>query len=301
MPRSTADRLLLILPPDDALRVNERHLGLVTAAEGGIEGSAIAAAARPHLPISDILAAVEAAVNARRPAAPNSRAAPSRSHSKCPTARIEKPGRFRLALAVDEAFSFYYPDNLEALKAAGASIVPFSPLRDRQLPDCDLVFFGGGFPELYAEALSDNSAMRASVLDAARSGMPMYAECGGLMYLSAAIGSPDGGSYAGVGVFPFETRFDRLVIGYAEIEARSDCLLGPSGTRARGHVFHRSSLLLAENVECVLNLRQRGEALSKAVAEGYRIGNVLATWAHIHFASAPSIPSAFARTARNRR
>jgi cobyrinic acid a,c-diamide synthase len=310
-PSALGGRLLLMLPRAEALAVSERHLGLVTGAEAPPDRAAFAAAARPHLPVGDIMRAAGAVP------VPD---APSPGADR--TGDRPRPDGFTLALARDEAFSFYYPDNLEALEDAGARIVEFSPLRDRALPDADLVMLGGGFPELYAERLSANAGMRESVRAAAGAGMPVYAECGGLMYLCSSLETPDGRSFPLAGVYPFAARFGGLVIGYAEAETAVDCLLGPAGTRARGHVFHRSALEGADAAavggpcaavgadhtadssgpggpQRVLRLRRRGDDAAAPLEEGWRAGGALGTWVHLCFASAPGVPLAMATAARS--
>ena len=145
----------------------------------------------------------------------------------------------------DQAFCFYYPDNLELLEAAGAELVKFSPLNDQVLPDVDMLYLGGGYPELHGEALAGNVTMRAAIRKFAERGGTIYAECGGMMYLTQSIRDFGGTSHEMVGLFPAEAIMKKpcLTLGYRTLELSQDCILGASGTIARGHEFHYSTLV----------------------------------------------------------
>lgn len=304
LPAALRDGLVLRLPRAAALDVEERHLGLVTAAEGGLDRAAIAAAARPHLPLDRILAAaarVEAPEPIQRPAADGAAthaSAPPRA--RAPAVRGGHGGgggddaTFVVAVARDEAFSFYYPDNLAALESLGARLAYFSPIRDRALPPCDFALFGGGFPELYGEALESNGTMRDSIRAAALAGLPIYAECGGFMYLASSFEEPSGASRRGVGLFPFEIGFGPLVLSYAEVDILEDCHLGHRGEKARAHVFHRSFIRSGEAETSLLRLTRPG---GRSFLEGFRSGSALGGWAHLHFAGSPGAAPAIAGAA----
>lgn len=146
----------------------------------------------------------------------------------------------RIAIARDEAFCFYYEENLRMLEQAGAELVFFSPLHDKSLPEnIHGLLLGGGYPELYAEKLSENAEMRAAILSAVRSGLPTVAECGGFMYLHTCLEDQEGHSYPMAGVLPGKCFYTgRLVrFGYIELEENNGCFL-PTGSRIRGHEFH---------------------------------------------------------------
>ncbi len=198
------------------------------------------------------------------------------------------PPRARLAVACDEAFCFYYADNLELLEQAGAALVPFSPLRD-PLPDgVDGVYLGGGYPELHGAALAANAATRAAIRRLAAEGGPIYAECGGLLYLARSL-EVGGERHAMCGVLPLETRMpDRPRIAYVEVTTAGG-LFG-AGLRARGHVFHHSGITAEPRRvrRCYRLVTSRGER----GAEGYAVGNVLASYAHLHFGSNPGLAAA---------
>ncbi|MEW6348411.1 MAG: cobyrinate a,c-diamide synthase [Thermodesulfobacteriota bacterium] len=202
------------------------------------------------------------------------------------------PSRVRLGVAFDEAFHFYYQDNLDALEAGGAELVRFSPVHDVAVPvRLDALYLGGGYPEEHAHALSKNESMLESVREFVKAGRPVYAECGGLMYLSQAIERLDGTHYAQVGLLPCRTRMLRCLksLGYVEVTLAADSLFGPEGSRLRGHEFHYSELvndpLETDDWQAVYRAqRRRGGDVSP---EGFQRGNVLASYCHLHFASCP--------------
>jgi cobyrinic acid a,c-diamide synthase len=212
-----------------------------------------------------------------------------------------------VGVAYDAAFCFYYPENLELLEAAGAELIRFSPIRDQALPDVDLVYLGGGYPELHGEALARNAAMRTAMRQFAARGGPVYAECGGLMYLTRAIQDFAGGSHEMVGLFPVEAimRKPGLTLGYRELEVTEACLLGPVGTKVRGHEFHYSCLATPSG-DSIDGLRAdlhyacavkdaRGGSRSP---DGLIVGNTVALYAHLHFSSQPALAAALVECAR---
>src|SRR5439155_2947201 len=151
-----------------------------------------------------------------------------------------KPRMARIAVARDEAFSFYYPDSLDLLEAWGAELIPFSPLRDRALPEgAQGVYLGGGFPELFADELAQNRFLHESLRKAARLGLPIYAECGGLMYLGRTLTSFDGSEHPMVGLIPVDSRMrrERVTVGYRTIRSRCSTPLLEAGTQLVGHEF----------------------------------------------------------------
>jgi cobyrinic acid a,c-diamide synthase len=170
-------------------------------------------------------------------------------------------------------------------------LVPFSPLNDRELPTgLHGIYLGGGYPELYAGQLAANASMRLEVKEHAIAGMPIYGECGGLMYLAKEIQDLEGQGHAMTGVFPFTVRMlPRLkALGYREVTLAAAGILGPAGTKARGHEFHYSEMLgepIGVSRLYRLTPRKGGEAL----AEGYSQHNVLASYVHLHFGSNPEV------------
>jgi cobyrinic acid a,c-diamide synthase len=203
------------------------------------------------------------------------------------------PSRCRIGLAFDDAFHFYYEDNLRRLEALGAELVRFSPLAAGGLPAVDGLYIGGGYPEVHAEALAANARMLADVRALAARGRPIYAECGGLMYLCQAIRTLDGGRHAMAGVLPGEAVMsDRLeALGYVEVETAAASILGRAGLRFRGHQFRYSRLEGGGEANQVYSVRRRrGGETSR---EGYCRANVLGSYLHAHWASNPLVAEGF--------
>jgi cobyrinic acid a,c-diamide synthase len=266
-------------PVDDSLRFPERHLGLHTADRVRIPDTQLAAWAERAAEWLDVDALV--AIARRAPALAPTDGAPPPAPGPGATPRC------RIGLAFDEAFHFYYDDNLRRLEALGAELVRFSPVHDAALPAVDGLYLGGGYPEVHAEALAGNAGMRAAIAGFARSGGPVYAECGGLMYLATAIRTLDGRRHDMAGILPGEVEMrDRLVaLGYVEVETQEATLLGGPGVRFRGHQFRYSELRLTADVDHAYTVRRRRGG--EVTREGYRIGSTLASYVHAHWASNP--------------
>jgi len=211
--------------------------------------------------------------------------------------------RVRVAWAQDEVFHFTYQENLDLLSAAGADIVMFSPLRDSALPqDIDAIWLGGGFPELYADALAANTSMRQAIWAGGANGLPIYAECGGFMYLCEWLANQQGQRYPQVGLISGGTRMtDRLQqFGYAEATFLHDTLLGPQGTTVRGHRFHYSVYEPGGSPPaCAYRITRHRTGESHL--EGFRHRNVLATYFHLHLGSQPQMANYFADFCGRRR
>ena len=245
------------LPRDQELAIPERHLGLATAEDHPLDEAYLEHLAdllEAHLDLEGLLAALPLLTLPEEPA---------------PAAA---PPLVRLGVARDRAFCFYYPENLELLAGFGAELVPFSPLEDRELPaELDGIYLGGGYPELYAAQLAANDGLKQALKEAAAGGLPIYAECGGLMYLAREIQDLEGRVHPMAGVFPLAVRMlPRLkALGYREITLTAPGLLGPAGTTARGHEFHYSEIAgEPDGLPRLYRLTpRRGGA---AVSEGYR-------------------------------
>lgn len=261
---------------DERMRMPERHLGLVSAAElpDRVQlWSALADAAEATVDLDRLLALAEI------PALPNAAVglpAESRPHT-------------RVAVARDEAFCFYYEDNLDALHDAGAELVPFSPLADAEIPEgASLVYLGGGYPELHAERLAANTAMRRAIAAYHAAGGSILAECGGMMACCRELCDAAGRAWPMWDLIParvvMKPRFQAL--GYVSIVAEQESLLGPAGTVIRGHEFHYSVLEALEPVNYATRL-ERPEAPARP--DGMRVGGLLAGYAHMHFGSNPDV------------
>ena len=184
------------------------------------------------------------------------------------------------------------------LENQGAKLIFFSPIKDNKLPEnLDGLYFGGGYPELFAKQLAENTNLRSEVLKKSMEGMPIYGECGGFMYLCSAIRGTDGIVYPMTGCFPFITiMFTRLkALGYREITLTKDTLMGKCGQTVKGHEFHYSEISGTQedsNVKTVYKLSAR-TGIKKA-SEGYRIFNTLGSYIHLHFGSQPECAINFA-------
>ncbi|MEW6446500.1 MAG: cobyrinate a,c-diamide synthase [Bacillota bacterium] len=264
------------LKRDPALGVPERHLGLVPVYE--------TAAVRERIGL--IAAAVAGGVNLHA-VLRVAEAPPVLEPAGTVFPITPVPPRVRIAVARDAAFNFYYPENLELLQSFGAELAFFSPIADNSLPPGTAgLYLGGGFPEVYAEGLSANATLRSAIKEAADAGMPVLAECGGLMYLSDNITS-DGASWRMAGVLPVQATLTRKLqrLGYVTAEALMDTCLLRRGEILRGHVFHYSMLAGQERR---LPAAYRFHFHRGAVQEdGVVYKNVVASYLHTHFMARP--------------
>lgn len=194
----------------------------------------------------------------------------------------------RIGVAYDEAFSFYYPASLHALEEAGAELVYFSPLQDYHIPNVDGLVFGGGFPEMFLPQLEKNTDMRESICQAADRGMPIYAECGGLMYLCQSISDFDGKEYAMVGVVPATCHMQHELqrVGYVTATAKADSILLPKDHTVRGHEFHFSTMEPTVDDFPWAFALEGGRKVQHYIG-GYNNGHVLASYLHLNFAGTP--------------
>ena len=212
--------------------------------------------------------------------------------------RRHHENRIKIGLAHDQAFCFYYPDNLELLQSAGGELVRFSPISDQALPDVDMLYLGGGYPELHAEMLAKNSPMRQAVRAFSERGGTIYAECGGMMYLTEAIRGFDGRVHEMVGLFPAEAvmRKQGLTLGYRAVEVMRSSILGDLATVARGHEFHYSTLAPKGPLDYACLLRDaRGETRGP---DGLMTKNTLGLYTHLHFRSRPEVAESLVQSAR---
>jgi len=247
---------------DPALEIPERHLGLFLAGEAPVPRDALLAAARTL----DLPALLKAAERARGPMAATPPYDPGRRYRGA-----------RIAYAWDRAFSFYYPEVLEALAELGAELIPFSPLADEPVPEAGLLWLGGGYPELYAEELSRNRTSLASVRDFAG---PIYAECGGYLYLAKGVFS-EGVCHPMAGLVPGVAEVgNRPVLGYREVRALKRTWLFHKGLSARGHEFHYARISPSETPLW---------GLSDHWTEGHTDGRVHASFVHLHAFSNPRV------------
>ena len=272
------------LPRREQLVQPERHLGLIPTVEGTV--------ARQWYDF--LIAQVEETIDLDRIVQlAGSCNPPSAQPEAYP--EIAQPKKARIAIARDKAFSFYYQDSLDLLEAWGAELAPFSPLDDNGLPEeVGGLYLGGGFPEMFAQQLSQNQPMHTAILQAVSRGVPVYAECGGLMYLGRSLSDLDGGQFPMVGAIPAVSAMSdrRLTLGYREVESRTDSPLMPSGNRVRAHEFHWSTLDEPPSPQ---------QAVYRVVdqdnrPDGFQVGSVWASYVHIHLGSDASMARRFVET-----
>lgn len=208
----------------------------------------------------------------------------------------------KLALAHDEAFNFYYEDNLEFLQATGVEIIPFSPLKDAQLPACDLVYLGGGYPELYAGQLAENHSLLADIKAAHEQGIAIFAECGGLMYLGETIKDQQDNLHRMTGIFPGHSYMTQSLkrFGYCSAQAKTNTLLARQGSSIRGHEFHYSDFDTTLEPVLTFTKERDGKELSRWDG-GYQVKNTFASYLHIHFAQNPELILNWFNVARQNR
>ena len=270
------------LPRSIDFKIPHRHLGLTVAEEAPISAEVIdklADTVLEHIDVNEIV---------RRRGSAEAR--------KEKTSRLSSVQTFELKIAVayDKAFCFYYEDNLDLLRQAGAEIVMFSPLTDSRIPDnVDAVYIGGGYPELYAGELSGNRPMRESIKKWSDEGRPIYAECGGFMYLTGGIYDFDNVFHPMAGVFPFKTimKKGRARLGYREAVLKEGSILGKKGSVVRGHEFHYSEIekngqgLVVSGQHADLMYSVKNGENEYLYDEGYRVKNTLGSYIHVHFGS----------------
>jgi len=257
------------LPRSAEIGILQRHLGLKPAKEDTESASIVEAIRKIIDKYVDLKRVVKIA-----------QTAPELSKIEIRTVEIPQAS-IRLGVAQDRAFTFYYPENIEALRRAGAELVPFSPLRDTALPDVNGLYIGGGFPEVFMKELEANRSLREEIRVAIEAGMPVYAECGGLMYLARRM-SWNGEDREMVGAIPCDIMMHEKPKGHGYIKLQTTGKGGwfDAGAEIKGHEFHYSEVVNLGNVEFAYNLL-RGKGVD-GNHDGIMYKNVLASYAHLH-------------------
>ena len=278
--------LLGVLPPHPALDLPSRHLGLFPPQELPDLQARMEAwvhLAETHLDLDRLwpLLCAEPAAGPGRvdpiPAALEGAWPERPSWAGCPPVMVAR----------DRAFHFTYPETFELLEALGLEVQPWSPLADEPLPEvCGAVVIPGGYPELHAATLGEARRSRASLAQAARQGVPIVAECGGLLFLGNALVDPQGTSWPMAGLLPFEARPGALALGYRQAEARQDGLLVRQGETYGGHEFHRWQLHPPSGAPM---WQLEGWGMHRSL-EGWTTETLHASWLHLHWAGFPTIP-----------
>lgn len=280
------------VPRDPAISIQERHLGLVPYAEGKVETERyykLRDYVLTYVDCEQILRLMEG-----HPL--------PRFQKTLFTATGNRPGPINqgrgptIGVAMDEAFNFYYADNLDILEYLGARLVKFSPIHDAHLPkEVNVLYFGGGFPEVFAEELAANKTLIREIRDFVNDMNPVYAECGGLMYLGESIQTFDGAVFDMVGVLPIRTTMmnKRMALGYTRAKVLRDTFLCPKGGEIIGHEFHWSTLSESREVTYAYETFKRIGGPKKY--DGILFKKVLASYLHVHFASNIEIARRFIR------
>jgi cobyrinic acid a,c-diamide synthase len=276
------------IPKDADVNIKERHLGIVPLKEQDEADAMIERISRVFKGHADIDKILQIACSV--PAMPDQRI----------KTLAQGAHKIRMGVLADRAFTFYYPENLEALRQAGAHLIYVDSMSDRQLPDIDALYIGGGFPELYAADLEANTSLRKAISEAAEAGLPIYAECAGLMYLCRSIfkGSK---AYRMCGVIPADVEIASKPQGHGYVVARvvSDNPFFEKGCILRGHEFHYSRLHDTDGLTYAYSI-QRGHGID-GQSDGITYKNVFASYTHIHAWGVPSWAHSFIKLAAARR
>jgi len=288
--QSCKTRCLGFMPRNEHIVMPERHLGLVTADEIDIEKNVLLILRKLVKDHIDI----EGLINDLDPFE-------TFGNRELPVLNFFDEQSPTIAVARDKAFCFYYQDNIEILKKFGAEIVEFSPLKDDRLPqNIDGIYFGGGYPEMFAGELSEKKELLQEIKKNSFSGMPIYGECGGFMFLCRTLCAMDEKKkYPMSGCFEFNIQMSKRLrsLGYREITLTHDTIIGKKGDVLRGHEFHYSSL---ENEKTdtpgVYQVTSRaGQEIS---LKGYQVFNTLGSYLHIHFGSNQACAEHFVKICR---
>ena len=281
----TGVQVLGYLPRRSDLVLPERHLGLIPTVEGPASEAFKEALINQCEASLDIDAIIKL----------SARATPPHAASVVFPPKSLKPG-VRIAIARDKAFSFYYQDSLDLIQAWGAELIPFSPLSDTGLPDgIGGIYIGGGFPEMYAAELAGNEPMKRSIHSAAKRGLPIYGECGGLMYLGSTIRDFESKEHTMTGILPSVRRWTGRGLLWAtgpsrpsrtDLCSRRERLSG--ATSSTGRIWNRLLAWIP---------RIQSSAVEGRV-EGFQVGNVLASYVHLHLAALPSMAKRFVDVCR---
>lgn len=296
---ATGKAVVGVIPKRADIKLPSRHLGLKMASEEGYAEEleetleTLADLMEESLDLDKILSLSTLDYSKRKVSEQIYLKESSKENSK----ENNNPEGFPIiGVARDDAFSFYYQDNLDLLEDRGGTIRFFSPLKDQSLPEnCSALYFGGGYPERFAEELAGNTSLMNEIRSAAEEGMPIYGECGGYMYLAESLKTMDGQRWPMCAVLPGKVSMSRglKALGYGSVSWKKDTFLAPLGTIVPGHLFHWSSLEQELEQETLFSMDKRGDILN----EGYEYKNVIASYVHFHFASHRALADNFVKAA----
>jgi len=272
--------ILGVIPRNNDLQLESRHLGLIPVREKMYLDRKIKSIAKSLSGFIDVEKIIKFSKDV-----PNLPQIPDTKTKKKQT---------RIAVALDESFNFYYQDNLDSLRKLGAEIEFFSPVSDTEIPSCDGIYIGGGFPEVKADLLQRNDQMKKLIKKSAEDGMPIYAECGGLMYLTKSI-SYKSGKFKMVGLFDAVTIMEKkLKLNYTKAKIKPNSPFSLQSKTIKGHEFHYSELdLLPKDSKFAYDL-SIGMGI-KNKKDGLVAYNTLASYMHVHFSN-PLIADNFVKS-----
>lgn len=289
--RDTGVRCLGYISRTDTIRLESRHLGLIPCME------------IPELneKLEQIISLVEKTVDLE---ALISIAREAEALQAIKPVLIESKTNVNIAYAYDEAFNFYYEDNLDLLREMGVTLIPFSPIKDQALPrNIHGIYLGGGFPEVFAKELEANRWMKREILSKVQEGMPIYGECGGFMYLSSRLTDLGGSTYEMVGIFDAQAEMTESLqrFGYGEIEVLANRGFLKNVGRIRIHEFHRSRVQTQESDYTYRVTKKRNGEVVKEWKCGMERYNCLGGYPHIHFYSNLAFPKAIIKNCESYR
>ncbi len=261
--------------------IPERHLGLLTIEEN----QQMQEIMKPYLELARSTLALDSLLQ---------KILPLKNAIIKRKASSVKKNHIRIGIARDKAFCFYYQKNLEILERSGAALVDFSPINDTTLPDdIDALYLGGGYPEIFAKELEENQTLKSQIVKRADAGMPIYAECGGFIFLCKTLMLDDSTSYLMAGVFPYTIRWDKtfLAIKYVRVRTTRGTILGPKNTFVQGQEFHQTRVEKPTAEYC--GSYEVTSSTQEHFFEGYCTKNVLGGYIHLYFPSNPKIVENF--------
>ncbi len=272
--------LLGTIPRNNAFEIGERHLGLIPSFENE----------RLKRQIKILAKMIEQYIDTKSIIRRSKTTLPS-SDNSLKTLNIIQKRKINIAIAYDEAFNFYYEDNIQLLKENGMKIVFFSPIRSKRLPEnVKFIYIGGGFPEIFAEKLSKNQKIIADIRKHSTN-IPIYAECGGLMYLGKELIDSNSKSWQMCGLLPIRSIMNKKLkmLGYVEIKTLCNTIFGRKGTILRGHEFHWSEATPTSRRPLIPPFQARYSGSGEKHNVGFKLGNILASYVHLHFLSNPDV------------
>ncbi len=274
--------VLGVIPRDEEIKIPERHLGLVPAYEREhIDAlfERLAKVVEEYVDVDEIVRIAKAAPELREV-------------EENPVFHPKKKFDVSLGVVHDKAFTFYYQDNLDAFEANGAKIERINALDDASLPSVDALYIGGGFPEVFAEELEKNASLREEIRKFCDAGKPVYAECGGLMYLGRSIVTSDGKEHEMVGVLPIKTKMEARfqALGYAKRKVIASNPIAKKGSLLVGHEFHYSKVEPLRKLKYACKVT-RGNGIDGY--DGILYKNTLAGYLHLHVLSYPAMVKNF--------